>query len=149
MTISSTTPPDSRKEHIHRLWLKLVEISARSDEKFEATPEEQAAIDFLALRTGLRPADVGHLTDAARRFAQVQAELRTIGEPSVEFDRLGQKWQELTSGEKAAARAWRAKIKPVETRRRKLARQILRAGALQQESETLQTQAANLQVEFY
>lgn len=144
MTVQSAQRQNMR----HHLWLLMVEVAARS-EVFSPSAEESSEIDNAAAILGLAKFQIQRLVDSSRRFAQIQSELQIIGDPAMEFDRVGKEWQELSNQQKTAMRAWHGLLRPVEVKRRKLAQQILRAKALRMESEILQTQATNLQVEFY
>jgi len=141
-------PSNQRKNELHVLWLTLISIAVRN-EIFSPTPKEAAEIGNAAAILGLAKFQIKRMEDTSRRFAQIQSELQTIGDPSAEFERLGKEWQELSTQQKTAMREWHGLLRPVEVKRRKLAQQILRAKALRTESEILQTQATNLQVEFY
>lgn len=142
-----TPAPDTRQEQIHHLWLTLVEISARGDGRFEPSPQEQADIDLLALRTGLTLGAVEHLTDRARRFVQIQTELTNLVDSEQGFKQAGVELQKVMTERQAVLREWGQKLRLLERNRCALGQAVMRLTALRQESETLQWQVAKYETE--
>jgi len=137
-----TTPDTRRSDGIHTLWLLLIGISARNSERFEPTQAESDEIQFSCLKTGLTAGDLSRLTDQAMRFAQIQGEIQTIGDPAPEFQSLGLDVRELTESKRKTALDFDRKIRTLEKRRQFLGGLITRQAALRQESESLQKQIA-------